>query len=79
MTVARKDLVDVSVTRWYHCISKGVRSAFLLADERGNDRKQWIETRLQLLAANFSVAVGGFAVMDNHLHVLCRKEQGHAM
>jgi len=72
MTTARKELVDVSVTRWYHCISKCVRSAFLMTDEAGNDRKQWIEDRLQLLAENFSVAVGGFAVMDNHLHVLCR-------
>ncbi len=79
MTVARKDLVDVSVTRWYHCISKCVRSAFLMADERGNDRKQWIEKRLQLLAANFSVAVGGFAVMDNHLHVLCRLDPQDAL
>jgi REP element-mobilizing transposase RayT len=72
MTTARREIVDVTVTRWYHCISKCVRSAFLMADEHGNDRKQWIEDRLQLLAANFSVSVGGFAAMDNHLHVLCR-------
>ncbi len=37
-----------------------------------SDRKQWIENRLELLAQNFSVSIGGFAVMDNHLHVLCR-------
>ena len=72
MTTARREIVDVAVTRWYHCISKCVRSAFLMADDAGKDRKQWIEDRLQLLAAHFSVAVGGFAVMDNHLHVLCR-------
>ena len=72
LTTARKYLVDPQVTRWYHCISKCVRSAFLMADEAGNDRKQWIENRLQLLAKNFAIAVGGFAVMDNHLHVLCR-------
>jgi REP element-mobilizing transposase RayT len=72
MTTARSEIVDVNLTRWYHCISKCVRSAFLMADDAGNDRKQWIEDRLQLLAQNFAVAVGGFAVMDNHLHVLCR-------
>ncbi len=72
MTTARKDLVDVEVTRWYHCISRTVRAAFLMADEAGNDRKQWIEDRLQLLASNFSIAVGGFAVLDNHLHLLVR-------
>jgi hypothetical protein len=36
------------------------------------DRKQWIEDRLQVLSASFSLAVGGFAILDNHLHVLCR-------
>ena len=72
MTTARKDLVDVDVTRWYHCISRCVRQAFILADELGNDRKQWIEDRLELLATNFSIGVAGFAVLDNHLHVLVR-------
>lgn len=72
MTTARKDLVDVNVTRWYHCISRCVRQAFILADELGNDRKQWIENRLELLAANFAIGVAGFAVLDNHLHVLVR-------
>ena len=37
-----------------------------------NDRKVWIESRLQELAEIFAVSVGGFSVMDNHLHVLVR-------
>ena len=72
MTTARKELVDVSVTPWYHCISRCVRAALLMADEQGNDRKQWIEDRLQLLAEHFAIGVAGFAVLDNHLHVLVR-------
>lgn len=71
MTLPRRELVDPSVTRWYHCISKCVRSAFLMSEEKG-DRKQWIEDRLKLLTSHFSVSVGGFAILDNHLHVLCR-------
>jgi len=71
MTTARKDLVDVAETRWYHCISRCVRAAFLMGKGL-EDRKLWIENRLQLLAETFSIAVGGFSVMDNHLHVLCR-------
>ncbi len=74
MTTARRELVDVELTRWYHTISKCVRGGWLLKvdDEGGLDRKKWIENRLKLLTANFSVAVGGFSIMDNHLHVLCR-------
>jgi hypothetical protein len=32
MTMARSQLVDVSVTRWFHCITRCVRRAFLLAE-----------------------------------------------
>ena len=71
MTMARSHLVDVSVTRWYHCITRCVRRAFLLAEGPDN-RKEWIEHRLQELAEIFAVSVGGFSVMDNHLHVLVR-------
>lgn len=71
MTTARKELVDVNVTRWYHCISRCVRGASLLGGQ-ASDRKQWIADRLELLSQNFAIGVGGYAVMDNHLHVLCR-------
>ena len=36
------------------------------------DRKQWIENRLEELAQIFAISVGGFSVLDNHLHVLVR-------
>jgi hypothetical protein len=48
-----------------------VRRAFLCG-EGFEHRKQWIEDRLELLAGCFAVSVCGFAVMDNHLHVLVR-------
>ncbi len=59
------------VTRWYHCVTRCVRRAFLLG-EGETDRKQWIENRLEELAQIFAVAVAGFSVLDNHLHVLVR-------
>ena len=34
--------------------------------------KEWIENRIEELAEVFAVAVGGFSVLDNHLHVLLR-------
>lgn len=71
MTMARELLVDVQVTRYYHCISRCVRRA-MLCGEGFEHRKQWIENRLQTLAGCFAVSVCGFAVLDNHLHVLVR-------
>ncbi len=71
MAIARAKLVDVSVARWYHCISRCVRKAFLLG-EGDDDRREWLENRLEELADIFAVAVGGFSMMENHLHVLLR-------
>jgi REP element-mobilizing transposase RayT len=61
----------VSVTRWYHCVTRCVRRAFLLNDGEF-DRRQWIENRTQELSGIFAISVGGFSVMDNHLHLLVR-------
>ena len=71
MTIARRQLIDVSVARWYHCMSRCVRGASLLCDGP-SDRKAWIENRIEELAQIFAVGVGGFSVMDNHLHLLVR-------
>lgn len=72
MTTARKRLVDPAVTRWYHCISRCVRQAFLLGEDGLTNRKAWIQNRLQELCEVFSISVAGFSILDNHLHVLAR-------
>ena len=59
------------MTPWYHCITRCVRRALLLG-EGLVDRKQWVEDRIEELAKIFAVGVGGFSVMDNHLHLLVR-------
>ena len=71
MTIARSQLIDTSMTRWYHCVSRCVRRAFLLGEGK-SDRKEWIENRIKELAEIFAVGIGGFSVMDNHLHLLVR-------
>lgn len=55
MTVARSQLVDVNLTPWHHVISKTVRGAFLL----GEERKKWLETRLEELTAIFAIDIAG--------------------
>jgi putative transposase len=54
--MARSHLVDVSITRWYHCIIRCVRRAFLLA-EGPDSRQEWIERRLEELADILAIAV----------------------
>ena len=49
-----------------------LRARRSLLAKAAEDRKAWIEQRLQELAQIFAVGVGGFSVMDNHLHVLLR-------
>jgi REP element-mobilizing transposase RayT len=71
MAIARAHLIDPAVTRWYHCVTRCVRRAFLLG-EGANDRKIWIDRRIEELSQIFALAVGGFSVMDNHLHLLVR-------
>ncbi|MEQ1830329.1 MAG: hypothetical protein ABL921_30510 [Pirellula sp.] len=72
MTISRSRLVDTTVSRWYHCISRCVRRAHLMGDEAAPGRKDWIENRLKELDQIFAVSVGGFSLMDNHLHLLLR-------
>ena len=72
MTISRSRLVDSTVSRWYHCISRCVRRAHLRGSEVAPGRKDWIENRLKELDQIFAVSVGGFSLMDNHLHLLLR-------
>jgi REP element-mobilizing transposase RayT len=77
MTMTQRLLVDVDVTRYYHCVSCCVRRAFLCG-EGFSHRKAWIEARLEVLANQFAVSVCGFAIMDSRLHVLGRLDPGIA-
>jgi len=54
-----------------------VRRAFLCGGAHA-DRKDWIENRLEELSRIFAIEVCGYAVMDNHLHVLLRLEPQRA-
>ena len=72
MTISRSRLVDTTVSRWYHCISRCVRRAHLMGTEAAPGRKDWIENRLKELDQIFAVSVGGVSLMDTHLQLLLR-------
>jgi hypothetical protein len=49
IAIARAHPVDFSVTRWYHCITRCVRRAFMLG-EGESDRRIWIDRRIEELS-----------------------------
>ena len=75
MTIARAQLIDPSVSRWYHCVSRCVRRAPLLA-AGSHDRKAWLERRIEELAGIFAVSVGAYSVLDNQVQLLLRHDAG---
>ncbi len=75
MTKARRQLIDLQQTPYYHCICRCVRRAFLcgedhLTGKNYEHRKAWVVERLALLADIFAIDVASFAVMSNHYHIV---------
>lgn len=74
MATPRYSKVDLSVTPFYHCISRCVRQAYLcgtdlLTGRSYEHRKQWLIDKIEFLTTVFSIQILSYAIMDNHYHI----------
>lgn len=75
--IRRRFLDDPAEVGTYHCINRCVRRSFLcgtdqVSGQNYDHRKQWLQDRMQFLAAQFGIDILGFAVLSNHFHIILR-------
>ncbi|USD68253.1 transposase [Vibrio sp. SCSIO 43136] len=83
MTTARKQLVSIDATPYYHCVSRCVRRSFLcgvdeLTNKSYEHRREWIEAKIHALTHTYCIDVCAYAVMSNHFHLVLHISQGDA-
>ena len=77
MTRARKTIVSLDQTAFYHCYSRAVRRSWLMGNDpltgkNYDHRKTWVTDKLAELSHIFAIDLCAYAVMSNHYHLVLR-------
>jgi REP element-mobilizing transposase RayT len=83
MTYARKTLISLQDTPYYHVVARCVRRAWLwgydeYAGEDYSHRKAWVLERLAQLSSIFAIDICAYAIMSNHYHLVVHVDRGVA-
>jgi putative transposase len=84
MTQARRNLISLSDTPYYHCVNRCVRRAFLCGEDRHSGRsyehrKQWIVDKIKELSSLFAIDVCAYAILANHYHIVMHVDQKRSL
>ncbi|MGH8178403.1 MAG: transposase [Steroidobacter sp.] len=83
MTYARKTLISLQDTPYYHVVARCVRRAWLwgVDEYAGRDyshRKAWVLERLAQQSSLFAIDICAYAVMSNHYHLVLYVDRARA-
>ena len=84
MTTARKQLISIDATSYYHCVSRCVRRSFLCGEDTQNQvsyehRKEWIINKIHVLSRFYCIDICAYAIMSNHYHLVVNINQKKAL
>lgn len=83
MTRARKTLIALDATSYFHICVRTVRDGYLCGYDRStgrnfDHRKQWLEDELLRLGQIFAIDISAYAIMSNHYHVVLHVDKVRA-
>jgi REP element-mobilizing transposase RayT len=84
MTRARKNLIDLASTSYYHLIARCVRRAYLCGDDKYtgknfDHRREWLVERIKFLSIIFAIEIAAYAIMSNHYHLVVNVNKQQAL
>mgnify|MGYP000327195615 FL=1 len=83
MATRRSDLVNLSETPFYHCVTRCVRQCYLCGYDKNTGqsfehRRGWVEKRTLFLSSVYAIDLCAYAVMSNHVHVVLKVDEKSA-